>query len=356
MKHSLKLSFFLYLCLGCFPVRASLFDITDKIIYVESGTYYYLNPSEAIPTYQAFLQLDTLELRGKNIVMYTRSSDMAVFLNGILLTKHSKGDSLTLAPLDYKEFHSNGHLYFSLYQPDNKPLGDTHIYLESVDTLLSDRMDKVENAYFSYRSTIVGVFWILILSIVAFIKADTQVFGESLLPQKFLTKSSIHEISGPRYRVSFYHILSWVAIIITTFVFFRISAQGSGQFSNLNYWNQTYSWLGIHLYMYLSASLLGLLFSNGSFSRFHVSQSIRVSASLSVILAFLTAVLYLSQTLDDQNFLKWQEYAIYFYALLRGTNILLSLNKTTSLFQLTIISYLCATEIIPLMVLVGIAN
>ncbi|SFC51802.1 protein of unknown function [Flexibacter flexilis DSM 6793] len=130
------------------------------------------------------------------------------------------------------------------------------------------------------------------------------------------------------------------------------SAEGLGLATNEWYFFRIpYYWLVAFLYFvskYLLINIIGYIFNLSKVSGIHFYEFLRTSTWASLVIVLGTILTYIGDVLPSGIVLIWLQLLVIFFALLRVFKMTFVLNKAAGFQNLYLFSYLCATEIIPI--------
>jgi hypothetical protein len=99
---------------------------------------------------------------------------------------------------------------------------------------------------------------------------------------------------------------------------------------------------------YILISITGYIFNLSKLSGIHYFEFLRTSTWASLIILLWAVLAYIGKIFSPEVFIGWLQLTIIVFALLRVFKMIVALNKMSGFHNLYLFSYLCATEIIPI--------
>lgn len=334
-------------------------DISSSFVYFKNGLPFYYMQQFPIEEYYT-LTIDSAHWQPYMLYLTGMGLGTMVYVNESLwFVAQQNADSIILDPIRMKLFNGKGVCSLSILSDRlNRRawkccLADT-AYVADVNT----EWKPIQKASVPFYEAKVISIWILFLLVGLVWVSDRSLFFQALWPAGFLTSTYAAELAARRNLTDSSTLFQLVGLLILLTIWsfliaFPTSNEGARQLLEQVSGYPGYIG-GLILFQLCTIPLFASLFNLGSLGRIHAIIGLRLNVALLSLLTLVWILIYIRIPAQDFMHIDLPTWIILFYAGLRGTNILLSLSKVTSLFDLGFFSYLCTTEFLPLLVLISI--
>jgi hypothetical protein len=333
-------------------------DISSSFLYAQNGKhYFYIDQKPQASHY--WVTLDSTIVKPYLIKLSGLALGAMIFVDEKLVFLSKKeSDSVILHPIQLNAFENKGYVTLSIlldgYQKSNWKccLADT---AESTTVQSEWRLIPKPVTYFD-KASVVSV-WLLFLIIVLAWVSDKALFLQAIWPSGFLTSTYANELAARKNLTDSGTLYQLFGLLIVLFLWAFLKAYPisdnllEGMLDQLRGYP---GFLGFLIaYQIIMIPLFARLFKLGSVGRVHTIVGLRLNVALVCLLTAVWVLVYIRTPVQDFLHSELIHWIILFYAGLRAANIILSLNKVAIVFDLGFFSYLCATEFLPLLVLIS---
>jgi len=355
---------FFLLIASLLPLKAAVYrveviDLSSQLKVFENGRYIFADSTPAEPK-SLFLFIETNRFKG-NFLELQANKDFAVFINGALVSNFSSG--IKTWSLDSLAHIHSSSLSFAFHRENsNTPVKAKIISLNSVQPVSTDPV-KRESEYFSDFSTIAAA--LLLISLTVLIRANSRLTLDYF---NFIKLFSLQErdenLMGTKVSASFNLLIYTFVCFLLAYLLLVINYHSGHQWNLIRSYESTtvlgtlVDWLNLSIL--LSAILLiklivvyslAALFDFGDMLTIQFFNFVRLIFLVSII-TILFLVIYLIFEIDSE-----QSYVILFYFLITGLIlwipiVFLKLLGRASYGMFHLFSYLCPSEIFPVLVLI----
>jgi len=326
-------------------------------------SYQAFSEDESVKT--IYFSVNAKSYNGDHLVL-TSNSPFSIMLNGSLILDRSQHATLSIDSLS--NIASTSVLFFAIHQEQTISLSDLVTSIQTKAAVNPSR--KVETPAFKketfVRDFVITIVLILFIFLISTIHLNPRLSSEYFSVNKIFSLRDYDDDDQLYSRLTsgnilFYFftsiVLAFYIVVIGQFIEFGISSiKINGYLNGLLTWLRLSAIIFGFLFakmiiIYLAASLFGVRDISG-FHFFNFTRLLLVSVG---ILALIIAVYYILRGQQNGFYFFWYEFVLW---ILGGWIILLFLKLTNrvqhSVFHL--FSYICATEIIPFLLIVKVLN